>query len=62
MGLFDRSNKKSLNKKANKLFNQNKYMEALECYNELLEIDSNYIKAWYGKGIIFHELKSMKML
>jgi len=52
MGLFDRSNKKSLIKKAYKLINVGKYVDALECYDEILKTDLYYVDAWFGKGSV----------
>ena len=41
MGLFGDYKKNSLIKKAYKLYNQDKFQEALECYDKIiLEIDS----------------------
>ena len=55
MGLFSKYKKNSLIKKAYKLFNQGKYQEALKCYDEILETDSTYTDAWFGKGVVLGE-------
>jgi len=52
IGLFGKSKKNSLIKKAHKLFSQGKYQEALECYDKIIsEIDSNYIKYGIAKEL-----------
>jgi tetratricopeptide (TPR) repeat protein len=33
---------------------------SLECYNRSLEIDSNYSKAWYDKGLAYSHLNKMQ--
>ena len=45
------------NKKGAKLFAINKFKEAIECYNNALEINTSYIKAWYNKGLALESLK-----
>jgi Flp pilus assembly protein TadD, contains TPR repeats len=43
--------------KAKKSFNQDNYQEALKCYDKIIsEIDANYAKAGYGKGMVFIKL------
>jgi len=58
MSVFNFLEKKSLMKKALKLFNQSKYQETLECYDKITsELDPTYINAWYEKGRVYHKLK-----
>ena len=49
MGIFDNFKKISLINKGFKLFNPGKYCEAMECYDKVLEMDSNNAKAWRVK-------------
>jgi len=37
--------------KGNSFYKQNKYSEAIECYDKALEIDPNYTLVWYYKGL-----------
>jgi tetratricopeptide (TPR) repeat protein len=39
-----------LNNKGLALDNLGKYEQAIECYDKALEIEPNYILAWYNKG------------
>ncbi|TMS41367.1 MAG: tetratricopeptide repeat protein [Methanobacterium sp.] len=56
IGLFDGFKKNSLIKRSYELFNQGKYQEALECYDEILKTDQRYTDALYGKGKVLREL------
>jgi Tfp pilus assembly protein PilF len=56
MGLFDGFKKGSKIKDAYEFYSQGKYQEALKCYDEILGMDPNYVKAWYGKGVVLGEL------
>ncbi len=53
MGLVDRFKKESLFKKAYNLFNQERFTEALECCDRVLEIGSSQAKVWVFKGTVF---------
>ena len=57
VGLFKRYKINPLLKKANKLVKQEKYQEALKCYNNILEIDSNSAGAWYAKANVLFKLE-----
>jgi len=34
-----------------------KYNEAIECFEQALEIDPKYARAWYSKGLAFYNLE-----
>ncbi|MBW9221687.1 protein kinase [Methanothermococcus sp. SCGC AD-155-C09] len=38
------------------LYYQEKYNEAIECYDKALKIDPNYVDAWYNKGVALKNL------
>jgi tetratricopeptide (TPR) repeat protein len=40
----------ALNSKGNALQNLGDYNAAIECYNQAIKIDSNFLDAFYGKG------------
>lgn len=41
---------------AEELFNQGKYEEAIKNYNKIIEIDSDFFKAWLSKGLALQNL------
>jgi tetratricopeptide (TPR) repeat protein len=49
----NKSNKKSLLKKANKYFEEGKYEKAMESYDKLIELDPQSFYAWSNKGFIY---------
>lgn len=57
VGLFGKFNKRSLYYKGVEFKEQGKLDKALECFNEVLEMDNEYVNAWYRKGQIFAELE-----
>ena len=57
MGLFDSYKKISLLNQGVKLKRQGKYEDALNFYNKALEIDPDYDKAWFNKGMVSLKLK-----
>jgi tetratricopeptide (TPR) repeat protein len=61
MGLFDGFKKGSKIKDAYGFFSQGEYQEALSCYDEILEMDPDYVKAWYDKGVVLGELGKYQM-
>jgi tetratricopeptide (TPR) repeat protein len=40
----------ALNNKGSALYNLGKYKEAIECYDNSLEIDPKYVDAWYNRA------------
>lgn len=42
--------------KGNSLFYQEKYLEAIECYDRSIRLDSNYADAWNNKGVALNIL------
>ena len=60
MDLFDGFKKGSKIKDAYGFFTQGEFQEALKCYDEILEMDPNYVKAWYAKGLVFLQLEKPK--
>ncbi len=42
------------------LVNLKKYKQALEHFTEAVKIDSNYVEAYYGKGVTYHALGDEK--
>ena len=46
----------------NKLLNQNSYAEAIDEYNQLLEIDSNYFQAWTNRGYALAGLQEYEQM
>ncbi len=44
--------------KGYKLFIQGDHQKALECFNKILEMDPDHVKAWNNKGMVLSELKN----
>ena len=42
--------------KANSLYDQGKYNEAIKAYDEVIRLDPNVAPAWYNKGLALDEL------
>ena len=41
-------------KKGNALYDQDKYEEAIICYDKAIEIEPEHYKAWHNKGLSLH--------
>ena len=46
---IDPKNYKAWDRKGDTFVDLERYEEAIECYNKALEIDPQYVSAWYGK-------------
>jgi tetratricopeptide (TPR) repeat protein len=53
---FDSSDPIQLKERGNKLFREEKFMDALDCYEKALAIDQFYQEAWYNKSIVLKRI------
>lgn len=54
--VFDSSDPIQLKERGNKLFREEKFMDALDCYEKALAIDQFYQEAWYNKSIVLKKI------
>jgi len=53
---FDSSDPIQLKERGNELFRQEKFMDALDCYEKALAIDQFYQEAWFNKSIVLKKI------
>jgi tetratricopeptide (TPR) repeat protein len=53
---FDNSDPIQLKERGNELFRQEKFMDALDCYEKALAIDQFYQEAWFNKSIVLKKI------
>ncbi len=53
---FDGSDPVKLKERGNELFRQEKFLDALDCYEKALAIDQFYKEAWYNKSIVLKKI------
>ena len=53
---FDNSDPVQLKERGNELFRQEKYLDALDCYEKALAIDQFYQEAWFNKSIVLKKI------
>lgn len=53
---YDRSDPVKLKDHGNELFRQEKYLDALDCYEKALAIDQFYKEAWFNKSIVLKKI------
>jgi tetratricopeptide (TPR) repeat protein len=53
---FDNSDPVRLKDHGNELFRQEKYLDALDCYEKALAIDQFYKEAWFNKSIVLKKI------
>jgi len=53
---FDSSDPVQLKDQGNELFRQEKYLDALDCYEKALAIDQFYKEAWFNKSIVLKKI------
>jgi len=53
---FDNSDPVQLKEHGNELFRQEKFLDALDCYEKALSIDQFYIEAWFNKSIVLKKI------
>jgi tetratricopeptide (TPR) repeat protein len=54
--VFDSSDPVKLKERGNELFRQEKFLDALDCYEKALAIDQFYKEAWYNKSIVLKKI------
>lgn len=55
--IFKSENAKDLYQKANTFHELKRYQDAIEAYENVIEIEPNFFQAWNGQGKTFYELK-----
>ncbi|MBU1644440.1 MAG: hypothetical protein KKA62_03360 [Nanoarchaeota archaeon] len=58
--VFNKESSSDWYSKGNLLRNLKKNLDALDCYDEALLLDTHYVKCWYRKGWLLKELKEYK--
>ncbi len=54
--VLDHSDPVQLKERGNELFREEKFMDALDCYEKALAIDQFYQEAWYNKSIVLKKI------
>jgi len=54
--VFDLTDPVQLKERGNELFRQEKFMDALDCYEKALAIDQFYQEAWFNKSIVLKKI------
>ena len=55
--IFNSENAKELYQKANTFYDLKRYQDAIEAYENVIEIEPDFFEAWNGQGKTFYELK-----
>ena len=53
---FDSSDPVQLKDRGNELFREEKYLDALDCYEKALAIDQFYKEAWFNKSMVLKKI------
>ena len=54
--VFDNADPVQLKERGNELFRQEKFLDALDCYEKALAIDQFYTEAWYNKSMVLKKI------
>ncbi len=54
--VLDNSDPVQLKERGNELFRQDKFLDALDCYEKALAIDQFYTEAWFNKSIVLKKI------